>query len=140
MKGGLSYTSLSILSTIADTENCTQKMLCEMRFLPKQTVNAVVQKLSLHGFHIVAVSFIMMAYNVFSSGWFTALNDGTTSAVLSFCRTIIFMVLPVLILPRIFGSDGVWLSMSVGEGMSLLMTFYYFHKYRAVWTAKPAEK
>ena len=30
--------------------------------------------------------------------------------------------------------------MSVGEGMSLLMTFYYFHKYRAVWTAKPAEK
>ena len=57
--------------------------------------------------HIVAVSFIMMAYNVFSSGWFTALNDGTTSAVLSFCRTIIFMVLPVLILPRIFGMDGV---------------------------------
>lgn len=39
---GLSYTSLSILSTIADTENCTQKMLCETRFLPKQTVNAVV--------------------------------------------------------------------------------------------------
>lgn len=39
---GLSYTSLNILSTIAHTENCTQKILCERCFLPKQTVNAVV--------------------------------------------------------------------------------------------------
>lgn len=39
---GLSYTSLQILNTIYDTENCTQKILCEVCFLPKQTVNAVV--------------------------------------------------------------------------------------------------
>lgn len=82
----------------------------------------------------MAVSFILMAYNVFSSGWFTALNDGKTSAILSFCRTILFMVVPVLVLPRLFGVDGVWLSLSVGEGLSLLMTIYYFVKYRKVWT------
>lgn len=51
----------------------------------------------------------MMAYNVFSSGWFTALNDGKTSAILSFCRTIVFMVVPVLLLPNILGIDGTWL-------------------------------
>lgn len=39
---GLSYTSLSILSTIYEMENCTQKRLCEQCFLPKQTVNAIV--------------------------------------------------------------------------------------------------
>lgn len=39
---GLSYTSLNVLSSIAHTENCTQKMLCESCFLPKQTVNAIV--------------------------------------------------------------------------------------------------
>lgn len=39
---GLSYTSLSILSAIYETENCTQKILCERCFLPKQTVNAAV--------------------------------------------------------------------------------------------------
>lgn len=39
---GLSYTSLSILSAIYSTENCTQKLLCEQCFLPKQTVNAAV--------------------------------------------------------------------------------------------------
>lgn len=39
---GLSFTSLSILTAIYETENCTQKMLCENCFLPKQTVNAAV--------------------------------------------------------------------------------------------------
>lgn len=39
---GLNFTSLSILTAIYETENCTQKKLCEGCFLPKQTVNAVV--------------------------------------------------------------------------------------------------
>lgn len=88
---------------------------------------------ALPGFRIVALSFLMMAYNVFSSGWFTALNDGRTSAILSFTRTIIFMVLPVLILPEILGINGVWLSMNTGEAMSLIMTIYYFLKYQTLW-------
>ncbi len=96
--------------------------------------NQAVCEIALHGFRIVAVSFLMMAVNVFASGWFTALNDGKTSAILSFCRTIVFLVIPVLIMPRIFGTDGVWLSMSVGEGFGLLMSFYYFKKYKKVWT------
>lgn len=95
--------------------------------------NENVQMIALHGFRIAAVSFLMMAYNVFSSGWFTALNDGRTSAILSFTRTIIFMVLPVLILPEILGINGVWLSMSTGETMSLIMTIYYFIKYQKLW-------
>lgn len=39
---GLSYTQLLILHTIHDTENCTQKVLCDICFLPKQTVNIAV--------------------------------------------------------------------------------------------------
>lgn len=101
--------------------------------------NVQVETIALRGFHIVAASFVMMAYNVFASGWFTALNDGKTSAVLSFCRTIVFMVLPVLVLPRLFDMDGVWLSLAVGEALSLLMSIFYFLKYRAVWR-KPDER
>lgn len=83
--------------------------------------------------YIAAASVIMMAYNIFSSGRFTALNDGKTSAILSFCRTIVFMVVPVLILPELLGIDGVWLSMAVGELLSLGMTVYYFVKFKNVW-------
>lgn len=97
--------------------------------------NPVVAETALHGFRIVATSFVMMAYNVFASGWFTALNDGKTSAVLSFCRTVIFMVIPVLVLPNLFGMDGVWISITVGEVLSLAMSIFYFIKYRNMWKA-----
>ena len=96
--------------------------------------NEHVAAVALHGFRIVATSFITLAYNTFSSGWFTALNDGRTSAILSFCRTMIFLVLPVLVLPRLWGIDGVWLSLTVGEIFSLIMGIYYFRKFRSVWT------
>lgn len=96
--------------------------------------NENVRNIALHGFRIVATSFPMMAYNVFGSGCFTALNDGKTSAIRSFCRTLIFMVIPVLVLPQILGIDGVWLSITVGEVCSIVMSIYYFRKYREIWT------
>ena len=98
--------------------------------------NAQVETIALYGFRIVATSFLMMAYNVFASGWFTALNDGKTSAILSFCRTVIFMIAPVLILPGIFGMDGVWMSIKAGEVLSILMSIFYFRKYRNMWSVK----
>lgn len=98
--------------------------------------NDNVRSIALHGFRIVATSFPMMAYNVFGSGWFTALNDGKTSAILSFCRTAIFMIIPVLILPQLFGMDGVWMSITAGEACSMIMTVYYFRKYREVWKSR----
>ncbi len=95
--------------------------------------NAHVAAVALHGFHIAAASFLMMSYNIFASGWFTALNDGKTSAMLSFCRTILFMVVPVLVLPGFFGMNGVWMSLAAGEILSIVMSIYYFGKYRAMW-------
>ena len=100
--------------------------------------NEHVAQVALHGFRIVAVSFAMMAFNVFASGWFTALNDGKTSAILSFCRTMLFMVVPVLILPKFFEMDGVWLSLTLGELLSLVMAVFYFIKYRNMWRAPSA--
>lgn len=101
--------------------------------------NAHVTALALHGFRIAAIGFLMMAYNIFASGWFTALNDGKTSAVLSFCRTILFMVVPVLVLPRFWGMNGVWLSLAAGEILSVVMSVYYFMKYRRMWQVPQAE-
>lgn len=98
--------------------------------------NAQVETIALYGFRIVATSFLMMAYNIFASGWFTALNDGKTSAILSFCQTVIFMIAPVLILPGIFGMDGVWMSITAGEVLSILMSIFYFRKYRNMWSVK----
>ena len=49
-KSGISYNSLYILNAILNTENCTQKLICEKTLLPKQTVNNVITKFLKSGY------------------------------------------------------------------------------------------
>lgn len=90
--------------------------------------NHGVYEMALHGFRIFATSCLLTGINVYASALFTALNDGKTSAILSFCRTVVFLVIPVIILPVIAGIDGVWAAIPVGEVLSILMSVYYFRK------------
>ena len=70
--------------------------------------SAPVTEMAVRGTYIFAAAFLLMGFNLFASGFFTALNDGKTSAILSLFRTLIFLILPLLILPRLWGVDGVW--------------------------------
>lgn len=81
-------------------------------------------------YRIYAIAFIFMGYNVFGSGFFTALNNGAVSALISFARTLVFQVLSVLLLPRILGINGIWGSVIVAEGCSLILTVTCLLKYR----------
>ncbi len=72
-----------------------------------------------NGFFIFSVSFLFMGFAIFGSGFFTALNDGLTSAAISFLRTVVFQVAAVLLLPAIWGLDGIWWSLSVAEAMAV---------------------
>lgn len=78
-----------------------------------------LMNLTVSGFRIFALSFVFMGYAIFSSGFFTALNDGATSAMISFLRTLVFQVAAVLLLPLILGIDGVWFSILVAEFMAV---------------------
>ena len=74
------------------------------------------------GFRIFAFSFIFMGFAIFSSRFFTALNDGLTSALISFLRTLVFQVSAVLVLPLIFEIDGIWYSIAVSELMAVVLS------------------
>lgn len=74
------------------------------------------------GFKIFALSFIFMGFAIFSSGFFTALNDGLTSALISFLRTLVFQVAAVLLLPLIWEINGVWISIVVAEVMAVAIS------------------
>lgn len=78
--------------------------------------------ITVHGLRIFAVSFLLMGFSIFGSGFFTALNDGLTSALISFLRTLVFECGAVLLLPRLLGLDGIWCSIIVAESMALLLT------------------
>jgi len=78
-----------------------------------------LMNLTVSGFKIFALSFIFMGFAIFSSGFFTALNDGLTSALISFLRTLVFQVAAILLLPLIWEIDGVWISIVVAEVMAV---------------------
>ncbi|MBR4952963.1 MAG: MATE family efflux transporter [Oscillospiraceae bacterium] len=75
--------------------------------------------LTSRAFTIYSFSFIFSGFAIFSSGFFTALNDGVTSAIISFLRTLVFEVLAVMLLPLIWGVDGIWISVVFAELMAV---------------------
>ena len=82
-------------------------------------------ELTVSGFRIYALSFFFMGYAIYSSGFFTALNDGLTSALISFLRTLVFQVAAVLILPSLLGIDGIWYSIMVAEFMAVVFSIIF---------------
>lgn len=66
------------------------------------------------GFRIYAIAFLVRGMNVWGSSFFTALNNGAVSAAISFLRTFAFQIVIVLILPKLIGITGVWLSIVFG--------------------------
>ena len=78
-----------------------------------------LMELTVHGFRLYALSFIMMGVNIWASAFFTALGNGVVSAVISFCRTLVFQVIVIFILPLILGMDGIWLGVGAAELLAL---------------------
>ena len=77
------------------------------------------------GLRIFALSFLFSGFNIFSSSLFTALSDGKTSAIISFGRTCVFIILSLMILPNILGLTGVWLAIPVAEFLAVFVSVYY---------------
>jgi len=75
-----------------------------------------------NGFRVYALSFVICGFNIFSSGFFTALNNGAISATVSFLRTLVFQTASVLLLPLIFKLDGIWCANVVAEVFAFIIS------------------
>lgn len=75
-----------------------------------------------HGFRIYAIAFLLMGFSMYGSSFFTALNNGVVSAIISFLRTLVFETSSVIVLPMVLGIDGIWISVSVAEVAALIVT------------------
>lgn len=74
-----------------------------------------LMEMTKHAFSLVSFSFILAGVNIYISSFFTALNNGVISAVVSFLRTLVFQASSVLILPIFFELDGIWAAITVAE-------------------------
>lgn len=82
--------------------------------------------LTVRGFRIFSFSFLFAGFAIFGSSFFTALNDGLTSAIVSFLRTLVFQVIAVLVFPLLFkGVDGIWWSVVFAESVAVIVNVIF---------------
>lgn len=82
-------------------------------------------KITVRAFMIFSFSFLFSGVAIFGSSFFTALNNGFTSAMISFLRTLVFQCLAVLIFPVFWKLDGIWLSIVAAEVMAVAVTVLF---------------
>ena len=89
-----------------------------------------VYDLAVTGNRICSAALLFIGFNIFASGLFTALSNGVVSAVLAFSRSFVFMMITMIVLPRIMGVNGIWLATPAAELMALALSAFMFSKYR----------
>ncbi|MCM1104259.1 MAG: MATE family efflux transporter [Clostridium sp.] len=87
--------------------------------------DADLYELTRHAFTLFSFSFLLAGFNIFTSGYFTALNNGGVSAAISFLRTLVFQTGAVLILPRLFGVDGIWWAITAAELFAFVISVLF---------------
>ena len=76
------------------------------------------------------ISFLIAAFNIFAASFFAALNNGGVSSILSLTRTLVFQLGCLYILPAIIGNNGIWLSVTVAEIFSVMVSICYIRRNR----------
>lgn len=100
-------------------------------FLPE---GGHVYEITLSGFRLFSFSFLLCGFNMFISGFFTAISDGRTSALMSFARDLAGIVIYLLLLPKFLGLTGVWLAVPAADATAFLFGLFlllsHLHAFR----------
>lgn len=103
-----------------------------------------VYDISLTGLYIFALGFILKGFNTFASGMFTAFSNGKVSALLSFTKNLLLIVIGIAILPKFFGINGIWMTIPFAETITGIMSFIFIYAYRKKYgygkNTKPPKK
>ncbi len=120
--------------TIVVTGGVVVALLAQFLARPLSTLfvgyDAALLELTVHAFRIYSLHFIVTGINIFASEFFTALNNGPVSAVISMTRTLIFESGCVLLLPILFGIEGIWVAVVVAESLAMILSLTLIFKYR----------
>lgn len=87
-------------------------------------------ELTTEAIRIYAVSYLISGVNIFASSFFTALNNGVVSAVISFMRMFVFQIVMILLLPVVLGISGIWTAVIAAEVFSVVISVMFLVKNR----------
>ena len=105
---GLLRKSLCIITVMSVVLTAAALLLARPLSLIFVSKEPALLPVTIRAFSIYSLSFLMVGHNIYASSFFTALNDGFISALISFARTLVFQVAAVIVLPVLWGIDGVW--------------------------------
>lgn len=119
---GLLRRSLSVIAAFSVAMFAASLLLARPLSLLFVGYDAALTDMTVHAFWIYSASFLFSGFAIFGSSFFTALNDGLTSALISFLRTLVFQIAAILVFPLIWKLDGIWLSIVFAEVAAVLVT------------------
>ena len=88
-------------------------------------IGSEVYEIAIRGYILFALSFIFSGINIFASSMFTAFSNGKVSAIISFLRTFVFIILGIILLPKALGVDGIWLAVPFAEVLTMIISLGY---------------
>ncbi|MFG6319465.1 MAG: MATE family efflux transporter [Clostridia bacterium] len=117
--------SLKLIAIASIVMTCLAEISSQLLASIFVSYDAELLNMTTNAIKIFSISYIISGFNIFSSSFFTALNNGFVSAMISFLRTLVFQVAMILILPLIFSINGIWLAVVVAEILSLIVSFIF---------------
>ena len=122
--------SLTLLAVFAVVMTVLAELLARPLSAIFVSYDDALMDMTVRAFLIYSLSFLFCGFNIFGSSFFTALNNGLVSALISFLRTLVFQMAAVLLLPMLFGLDGIWWSIVAAELAALVLTCFCLVKNR----------
>ena len=114
-------------------------MLCVVWAFGDELVGAFLSSdenaraLATHALHIFAITYILSGCTIFASGFFTALNNGKISALISFMRSLVFETAAIILMPMIFGASAIWWAIVVAEIGAFSLSVYFLITQRKIY-------
>lgn len=125
---GLLNKSIKLLGVVA----IVMTFLAEVLAKPLASIfvgyNKDLLELTVNAIRLYSLSYIISWFNIFASSFFTALNDGFVSALISFMRTLLFQVVTIIVLPKFLKLNGVWFSVTLAEILAIIVSIVCFIK------------
>ena len=127
---GLLRKSLRLIGVLSAVLTAAAELLARPLAMIFVSYDANLLAVTQRAFAIYAISFLLVGFNIYASSFFTALNDGFASALISFARTLVFQIAAVVLLPLVLGVDGVWGAVIFAELLALFLSWYCFARNR----------
>lgn len=127
---GLLRKSFVILSVMAVTLTALALWMAPLLSGIFVSYDQELYEITCRAFMIYSLSFLLSGFNIFGSSFFTALNNGIISAAISFLRTLVFQTGAVLLLPLLFGLDGIWFSVLTAEVVAVALTAFCMIRFK----------